>query len=132
MSYSLDNAVEWMTFLNNHRNLQRLDFTALSNEIVDLHQLTAHLHNLTDISLLSWAPISADSIVRFIENNEQLNRFKYRINLPSEKYFKELRELLEDNWHSYEVGENFGRGLLFERKQYSPEELELFYYNIID
>lgn len=117
MYYKPKNKAEFTAFVKKHEHLQRLKFTTFTSEDRDLLQLTGldGLRNLTDVWLFLNVPADTDSIVRFIENNQQLVRFKYGAINFNEEMFGELQRHLQDEWHFYEFEDSGFRGFVFER-----------------
>lgn len=100
----------WIDFFNRHPNVSRL---TLRNDYHDipLLQLTAGLHNLTDV-VLDCDNITVKEVTQFIESHEKLRRFEYTIFFFKTEYETTLRNRFENEWN---ITRHRTR-LLFEKK----------------
>lgn len=118
MKYSTQSHGAWIEFLKMYRNLTRLhiietDFDGSLHE--HFEELTTDLHRLVEVSVVSVKTISVDEIYQFMENHDELIRFKLAPCTFSNA--KIMRQRQQNHWNINSFQMNLMMGMLFQRKK---------------
>lgn len=95
--YSHNDFDQWLNFVKMNRNVSRLKIYIGSVDFSNkqLENITAELPHLTEMTVETSFYIKTTAIVRLIENNTNLRKFKYIFHDAEENV---LREFLEAEW----------------------------------
>lgn len=115
----------WLDFFRKHQNISKLYLRQREyvNEFrVPLVDITAQLHNLTEVTILVQHHLNIEVVNQFFENHQQLGKLVYMKNNFQTAEQERLRERFQREWHiEYQQikleheSNSFCSGLIFEK-----------------